>query len=116
MRAAAVVRQFFAGRWILASGEDSWVAVRVRIRKTRGGRVRLSKSECAPVRPQPPSPPSDPPPLNCQGYDPCLPPGPDVDCSGGEGDGPRYVDGPVSVSGSDPYGLDGNNDGVGCTS
>lgn len=112
-----IVRQFFAGRWILASREDSWVAVRVRIRKTRGGRVRLSKSECAPVRPQLPTPPHfDPPPLDCQGYDPCLPPGSDVDCSGGEGDGPRYVDGPVSVTGSDPYGLDGNNDGVGCTS
>jgi hypothetical protein len=37
-----------------------------------------------------------------------------VDCASGRGDGPRYVDGPVSVSGSDPYGLDGNGDGVGC--
>jgi hypothetical protein len=45
------------------------------------------------------------------GYDPCIPPGPDVDCRGGGGNGPRYVDGPVTVTGSDPYGLDGNNDG-----
>ena len=50
----------------------------------------------------------------CQGYDPCIPPGGDVDCASGEGDGPRYVDGPVYVSGADPYGLDGNSDGVGC--
>jgi Ca2+-binding RTX toxin-like protein len=48
------------------------------------------------------------------GYSPCIPPGPDVDCKGGGGDGPRYVQGPVSVTGSDPYGLDTDNDGVGC--
>jgi hypothetical protein len=48
------------------------------------------------------------------GYSPCIPPGPDVDCAGGSGDGPRYVSGPISVTGSDPYGLDGDNDGVGC--
>ena len=51
---------------------------------------------------------------DCQGYDPCIPPGPDVDCEGGEGDGPRYVPGPVYVDGSDPYGLDSNYDGIGC--
>ena len=48
------------------------------------------------------------------GYDPCIPPGPDVDCAGGGGDGPRYIDGPVYVTGSDPYGLDRDRDGVGC--
>ncbi len=48
------------------------------------------------------------------GYDPCIAPGPDVDCEGGGGDGPRFVAGPVRVSGSDPYRLDGNGDGVGC--
>jgi hypothetical protein len=41
---------------------------------------------------------------DCQGYDPCIPPGSDVDCAGGLGNGPRYVDGPVYVSGADPYG------------
>jgi len=52
---------------------------------------------------------------NCTpGYSPCIPPGPDVDCAGGGGNGPRYVQGPVTVTGSDPYGLDANNDGVGC--
>lgn len=48
------------------------------------------------------------------GYSPCIPPGPDVDCAGGSGDGPRYVQGPVYVTGSDPYGLDRDGDGVGC--
>ena len=47
------------------------------------------------------------------GYDPCIAPGPDVDCAGGSGNGPRYVEGPVRVSGSDPYDLDRDGDGVG---
>jgi hypothetical protein len=51
---------------------------------------------------------------DCQGYDPCITPGVDVDCASGSGDGPRYVKGPVNVNGSDPYGLDNNDDGVGC--
>jgi hypothetical protein len=60
------------------------------------------------------APPDTAPSDDCQGYDPCLEPGPDVDCEGGSGNGPRYVEGPVYVDGSDPYGLDGNYDGVGC--
>jgi hypothetical protein len=48
------------------------------------------------------------------GYSPCIPPGPDVDCAGGSGNGPRYVRGPIRVTGSDPYGLDRDGDGVGC--
>jgi hypothetical protein len=67
-------------------------------------------------------PPTEPPPTaapapDCTpGYDPCIPPGSDVDCAGGKGNGPRYVDGPVSVTGSDPYGLDSDHDGIGCVS
>jgi hypothetical protein len=53
---------------------------------------------------------------NCvAGYSPCIAPGPDVDCQGGGGDGPRFIPGPVRVTGSDPYALDGNGDGLGCT-
>ena len=112
-----VVRQRFSGRWVLAPRSASWVAVRSRMRKTGGGRVRLTRDECRRV-PVPPvqSPPEPGPPQNCQGYDPCLPPGPDVDCAGGSGNGPRYVNGPVYVSGEDPYGLDGDGDGVACES
>ena len=48
-------------------------------------------------------------------YDPCVPIAEDVDCLGGEGDGPEFVEGPVTVIGEDIYGLDGNdNDGIGC--
>jgi len=54
---------------------------------------------------------------NCTpGYSPCLAPASDYDCAGGGGDGPKYVQGPVRVSGSDPYGLDSDGDGVGCSS
>lgn len=49
------------------------------------------------------------------GYSPCLPPASDYDCSGGSGDGPEYT-GYVTVTGSDPYGLDADGDGVGCES
>jgi hypothetical protein len=51
---------------------------------------------------------------NCTpGYSPCLPPASDYDCLGGSGDGPQYA-GFVRVTGSDPYGLDADNDGYGC--
>ena len=51
---------------------------------------------------------------NCTpGYSPCLPPASDYDCAGGTGNGPEYT-GPVRVTGSDPYDLDRDGDGVGC--
>lgn len=58
------------------------------------------------------------PQANCTpGYSPCIPDlGTDVDCAGGSGNGPRYVQGPVRVTGSDPYGLDSDGDGWGCES
>jgi hypothetical protein len=53
---------------------------------------------------------------NCTpGYTPCLPPASDYDCAGGSGNGPKYT-GPVRVTGSDPYDLDRDGDGVGCES
>jgi beta-lactam-binding protein with PASTA domain len=64
-----------------------------------------------------PEPPPPPPPGD---YSPPIPPGPDVDCAGGSGNGPRYEGqgdvpfGPFQVKGSDIYGLDGDGDGVGC--
>jgi hypothetical protein len=48
------------------------------------------------------------------GYSGCLDAdASDYDCSGGTGDGPRFT-GTVSVTGSDPFGLDADGDGVGC--
>jgi len=54
---------------------------------------------------------------NCTpGYSPCLPRAYDYDCRGNGGNGPEYVDSPVRVTGSDPYDLDRDGDGVGCDS
>jgi hypothetical protein len=47
-------------------------------------------------------------------YGGCVPIASDVDCSGGSGNGPAYVSGPVKVIGSDIYDLDNDNDGYGC--
>lgn len=50
-------------------------------------------------------------------YSGCVPIASDVDCAGGSGNGPEYVDGPVQVIGTDIYELDGrDNDGIGCES
>jgi hypothetical protein len=46
----------------------------------------------------------------------CVPIASDVDCLGGTGDGPEYVQGPVQVIGEDRYGLDDDGDGTGCDS
>jgi hypothetical protein len=52
---------------------------------------------------------------NCTpGYSPCLPPASDYDCAGNEGNGPKYVDGPIRVTGPDRYDLDRDGNGVGC--
>ncbi len=47
-------------------------------------------------------------------YSGCVPIASDVDCAGGSGNGPAYAQGPVQVIGTDIYGLDGDNDGIGC--
>jgi hypothetical protein len=44
----------------------------------------------------------------------CVPVASDVDCAGGSGNGPAYVEGPVYIIGSDIYGLDRDGDGVAC--
>ncbi|HEX9354781.1 MAG TPA: hypothetical protein VF933_13325, partial [Streptosporangiaceae bacterium] len=46
----------------------------------------------------------------------CVPIASDVDCAGGSGNGPAYVQGPVRVVGRDIYGLDADGDGIGCDS
>ncbi len=44
----------------------------------------------------------------------CVPIASDVDCAGGSGNGPAYVQGPVYVIGTDIYDLDRDGDGIGC--
>jgi hypothetical protein len=51
------------------------------------------------------------------GYDVCIAlGGGDVDCEGGDGNGPRYIQGPVRVDPAhgDPYRLDPDGDGIAC--
>jgi hypothetical protein len=38
----------------------------------------------------------------------------DYDCAGGSGNGPNYVYSPVTVVGVDVFGLDANDNGIGC--
>jgi hypothetical protein len=64
-----------------------------------------------PVQPAAPAAPSGCDPNYAGG---CVPIASDVDCAGGSGNGPAYVRGPVTVVGSDIYGLDRDGDGVGC--
>lgn len=46
--------------------------------------------------------------------DVCVPIASDVDCAGGSGNGPEYVQGPLRVVGTDIYGLDRDGDGIAC--
>lgn len=47
-------------------------------------------------------------------YEPCVPIASDVDCAGGNGNGPVYVTGPIFIVGEDIYGLDRDGDGKAC--
>lgn len=38
----------------------------------------------------------------------------DYDCEGGSGNGPNYVQGPITVRQPDPFDLDRDGNGVGC--
>ena len=44
----------------------------------------------------------------------CVPIASDVDCAGGSGNGPEYVQGPVTVIGTDIYDLHRDGDGIAC--
>ncbi len=44
----------------------------------------------------------------------CVPIASDVDCAGGSGNGPAYVQGPLRVIGYDIYDLDRDGDGIAC--
>jgi len=73
--------------------------------KCGGADVPLEQPEPTP-EPQP-EPEPDAGAGCASGYDSCVPPyPPDVDC----GD----VDGPITVTGDDPHGLDGEGDGLAC--
>lgn len=66
----------------------------------------------------PRSSPVSPTKRDASGCDPnysgCVPIALDVDCVGGRGNGPAYVEGPVQVVGNDIYDLDRDGDGIAC--
>lgn len=69
----------------------------------------------APPKPQPKPKPKPEPKGGCDpNYSGCVPIASDVDCAGGSGNGPAYVQGPVDVIGDDIYDLDRDHDGVAC--
>lgn len=73
--------------------------------------------EVVPAAPVPAAPvPAVPQPGGCDSNyaDACVPVASDVDCAGGSGDGPGYVQGPVRIVGSDIYDLDRDGDGIAC--
>lgn len=66
-----------------------------------------------------PAPEPEPAPSsNCDSNyaDACVPIASDVDCAGGSGDGPEYVQGPVTVVGDDVYDLNRDDDNIACDS
>jgi len=72
---------------------------------------RHNSNETATAAPVPPPPSAS---LCDPNYSGCVPVASDVDCAGGNGNGPAYVRGPVRVIGKDIYKLDGDHDGIGC--
>ena len=68
-----------------------------------------------PIEPEAPATPEEAPTIpECHpSYSGCVRIASDVDCAGGSGNGPAYT-GRVTVIGPDVYGLDRDNDGVGC--
>jgi len=75
-----------------------------------------SAGELTESDPPPPGTGDDAPPArSCDpNYRPCVPVDSDVDCAGGRGNGPSYVEGPVRGVGRDPDDLDRDGDGTGC--
>jgi hypothetical protein len=64
----------------------------------------------------PPPPPAAPAENGCHpSYEgACVPFADDVDCAGGSGNGPAYVQGPLRVVGPDVYDLERDGDGIAC--
>lgn len=101
----------------VTTGKDGAILSQTPAASTRikpGSVVTLSIAKV--VRPVAPPPPPPPVQSCTAGYSPCLAPASDYDCAGGSGDGPQYAYGPIRVTGSDPYDLDRDGDGIACES
>jgi hypothetical protein len=79
--------------------------------------VPMFLAQCAPGGCAPAPPAAEPQPVapSCDpNYSGCVPIDSDVDCAGGEGNGPSYVAGPIDVIGTDIYDLDRDGNGIAC--
>jgi hypothetical protein len=81
---------------------EAWLPVEASIAAAQAA------EQAAPVEVAAPAPACD------SNYEGCVPIASDVDCEGGDGDGPAYVAGPLRVIGTDHYGLDRDGDGWAC--
>ena len=116
---AAVSRLEGAGfRVTVTTATRTWEGAGVVLSQTPAGSDRAKPgSAIAVVVSSVVRPVAQAPSQNCTaGYSPCLPPASSYDCAGGSGNGPAYANGPIQVTGSDPYDLDAENDGVACDS
>lgn len=82
-----------------------------RVTKKPRSKPKRTTTQAPAPEPEPAPEPRD----NCHpSYEPCVPIASDVDCAGGSGNGPAYVQGPIRVVGPDVYDLDRDGDGIAC--
>lgn len=73
------------------------------------------KPTATPPKPKPVPKPAPKPASTCDpNYSDCVPVASDVDCAGGSGNGPAYLQGTAEVIGTDIYDLDRDGDGTAC--
>jgi hypothetical protein len=101
----------FSAKAFVCTDSDGRVVTKLPVKKSRPATATAIEPPFGP--PEPPTGPSAPPEC-AEGYSPCLPPAADYDCKYGNGDGPEYTGEVIILGGYDPYGLDADNDGIGC--
>jgi hypothetical protein len=104
------VAQSFAGEWSVELVDGVPTLTDADIEKVAGDEPVINCPE-----PLPPTTTTSTTDCHPDYPDVCLDPNsPDYDCASGSGDGPDYIDGPLTVQGSDEFGLDSDANGVGC--
>ena len=121
------VWQTFSGTWTVSLDGGKPLLESANIAKTSGRDPVLTVAECQTILPPPPASASNASGSGGGGGGNCDPSYPDqcledgigdYDCSSsfdsGYSDGPNEAYGPLTVTGSDPFGLDRDGNGIGC--
>jgi hypothetical protein len=112
------INQEYVGTWVIKARESRLVFDGSNIEQTSDDQFVTSVADCPSPPPRvkpPPTPPASSGDCHPSYRWECLDPSvSDYDCLDGDGDGPEYVVGPVRVVGPDEYGLDRDNNGIGC--